>query len=194
MPINPIAIAVPIFFLCMCVEFYWAHRQKKSVYRLNDALSDLSCGVGDQSIDVLFKIFKVGLYSWVADYSIFHWSSDSISTWIIGFIAVDFCFYWYHRFSHRVHFAWTTHVVHHQSEDYNLAVALRQPWFAKLYAWVFYIPLAYLGLPVLVYIICYSLNLLYQFGLHTRLVGSLGWIEWIMNTPSHHRVHHGANR
>jgi alkylglycerol monooxygenase len=194
MSINPIAIAVPIFFILMFLEYWIAHRQQRQVYRINDAFSDVACGVGDQSIALFLKIFKVGIFTMIAEfYSVLTWNPKSIMTWVIGFVAVDFCFYWYHRFSHRVHFAWTTHVVHHQSEDYNFAVALRQPWFAQLYAWIFYIPLAFLGVPPIIYVTCYSLNLLYQFLLHTRLVRFLGWIEWIMNTPSHHRVHHGVN-
>src|SRR5690606_31238042 len=105
----------------------------------------------------------------------------------------DFAYYWWHRASHRISFLWAAHVVHHQSEDYNLAVALRQAWFTSLSSWVLNLPLAFLGVPPLVYGVCAALNTLYQFWIHTRLVGKLGPLEWVLNTPSHHRVHHGID-
>jgi alkylglycerol monooxygenase len=192
--LNPIGVAVPFFFVLMAGEYFVSKRKKRDVYRLNDTLSNLGCGVGDQSIGLLAKLFKVSIYAFVAEhFALLSWPEDTLWMWVLGFVGVDFFFYWYHRFSHRVNFAWATHEVHHQSEDYNFAVALRQPWFAQFYAWVFYLPLAILGVPTLVYVVSISLNLLYQFLLHTRLIGSLGIFEWLMNTPSHHRVHHGIN-
>jgi hypothetical protein len=108
-------------------------------------------------------------------------------------VGVDFLYYWFHRFGHEVNAGWAAHVVHHQSEEYNLTVALRQGAFQQLFSWVFYLPLALLGFPPLVFLTCSALNTLYQFWIHTRLVGRLGPLEWVMNTPSHHRVHHGRN-
>ena len=193
MTLNPIGVAVPLFFLFMAVEFFIAHLQKRQVYRLNDALVDLGCGVGEQIIGLFAKIFKIAIFTAVStNFGLFTWASDSLWTWVVGFVGADFFYYWYHRFSHRVNFAWATHVVHHQSEDYNFAVALRQPWFTQFYSWVFYIPLALLGIPPMVFVTSFAFNLLYQFLLHTRLVNKLGFFEWFMNTPSHHRVHHGV--
>ena len=193
MTLNPIGVAVPLFFLFMVVEFFIAHKQKRQIYRLNDALADIGCGVGEQIIGLFAKIFKVAIFTFVSErFGLFSWSTESVWTWIVGFVGADFFYYWYHRFSHRVNFAWATHVVHHQSEEYNFAVALRQPWFTQFYSWAFYIPLALLGMPAIVYVISFSFNLLYQFLLHTRLVKTLGVFEWLMNTPSHHRVHHGV--
>jgi len=193
MTINPIGVAVPVFFLLMAVEFFFSWRQKRQIYRLNDTLVDLGCGVGEQIIGLFAKLFKIAIFTFVSEtFGLLNWSTDTALTWIVGFIGVDFFYYWYHRFSHRVNFAWATHVVHHQSEDYNFAVALRQPWFTQFYSWIFYLPLALLGIPAMVYVISFSFNLLYQFLLHTRLVSTLGPCEWLMNTPSHHRVHHGV--
>ena len=101
--------------------------------------------------------------------------------------------YWYHRFSHRVNFAWATHVVHHQSEEYNLIVALRQSWFTNLYGFVFYLPLALIGVTATQVAVSSALSLLYQFWIHTRLIDRMGWFERWFNTPSHHRVHHGRD-
>ena len=109
------------------------------------------------------------------------------------FIGIAFAYYWFHRSSHRINFLWAAHVVHHQSEEYNLAVALRQSSLQPFFSWVFYLPLAILGFPPKMFFTLVAVNVLYQFWIHTRLLGRLGPFEWILNTPSHHRVHHGQN-
>ncbi len=113
--------------------------------------------------------------------------------WVLCFIGVDFFYYWFHRASHRVAAIWATHVVHHQSEDYNLAVALRQSALQPAFSWAFYLPLAFIGFPPPMFALLLSINVLYQFWIHTKLIGKLGPLEWILNTPSHHRVHHGSD-
>jgi drug/metabolite transporter superfamily protein YnfA len=118
----------------------------------------------------------------------------AVAGWSAVFMLVDLCYYWSHRLSHEVNVLWAGHVVHHQSEEYNLAVALRQATIGKLMTWVFYVPLALLGVPWRMFVTAYGINLVYQFVLHTRAVGKLwGPVERVMNTPSHHRVHHGVN-
>jgi hypothetical protein len=102
-------------------------------------------------------------------------------------------YYWAHRMSHEMNIGWATHIAHHQSEEYNLTVALRQGAFQSLFFNVFYLPLAFVGFPPAVYGICSALNTIYQFWIHTRLIGKLGPLEWVLNTPSHHRVHHGRD-
>jgi len=194
MELNPIGIAVPAFFALMALEFLWARAAGKTLFRLNDTVGDLTCGMGDQMIGLLVGVFTVAAYASVnVRFGWFEMDPGSAWTWAIGLVGVDFCYYWFHRFSHRVNVGWSTHVVHHQSEEYNLAVALRQPWFSQFHAWVFYVPLALLGVPVEVWAGSYAVNLLYQFWIHTQLIGVLGPVEWVMNTPSHHRVHHGTN-
>jgi Fatty acid hydroxylase len=112
---------------------------------------------------------------------------------VFAFLSIDFLYYWWHRLSHRVNLMWAGHVTHHSSEDYNLAVALRQSVLTPLTASPFTIVLAFAGVPPLVHAPIYSFNLLYQFWIHTQLVGKLGWFERIFNTPSLHRVHHAIN-
>ena len=124
----------------MGVELWVARRQRRGVYRLNDSMADLGCGMGDQLIATFSQAFLLGVYVVLWEgFALFDWASDSAWTWLVGMVGVDFFYYWYHRFSHRVNFAWATHVVHHQSEEYNLAVALRQPWFTQAYNWLFYL-------------------------------------------------------
>ncbi len=106
---------------------------------------------------------------------------------------MDFLYYWFHRWSHEVSAGWAAHVVHHQSEEYNLTVALRQGALQPAFSWVFYLPLALLGFPPAMFLAVSSFNTLYQFWIHTRLIGRLGPLEWVLNTPSHHRVHHARN-
>jgi sterol desaturase/sphingolipid hydroxylase (fatty acid hydroxylase superfamily) len=191
---NPIGVAVPFFMLLIAVEAWAARRRGRQVHRLNDSLADLGCGVTEQLLALFTHGFLFAIYSWVwSRWGILELSLASPLTWIVGVVGVDFFYYWYHRFSHRVHFAWAMHVVHHQSEEYNLAVALRQSAFGPLFSWVFYLPLALLGLPPAVWAASVAVSLIYQFWIHTELVNRLGWFEWVFNTPSHHRVHHSIN-
>ena len=194
MSLNPIGIAVPIFFGLMVLEYWVAQRRQTPVFRLNDTMTNLSCGMGDQLVALVLKIWVVYVYTLVFNtFGVLEWNPKAISTWLVGFLGVDLCYYIYHRASHRMNIGWSTHAVHHQSEEYNLAVALRQPWFSMAFSWIFYLPLAVLGLPPIVYLTAYAFNLLYQFWIHTRLIKTMGAFGLVFNTPSHHRVHHGTN-
>jgi len=118
----------------------------------------------------------------------------AILGWSAAFLTVDLAYYWFHRTSHEVNLFWAGHIVHHSSEEYNLTVALRQSALGGILSWIFYVPLAVLGMSVEQFAVCYALNLIYQFWIHTRAVGRLpAWAEAVLNTPSHHRVHHGVN-
>lgn len=186
-------MAVPGFLALIGVELLAARALGRRVYRLNDSLADLSCGVGDQVVQALLGGLLALPYVWVYERArLLELDPGAASTWILALLGKDLGYWVFHWFSHRTAFGWAAHGVHHQSEEYNLAVALRQSWFAGLYAWVFYLPLALLGVPLGVYVAVSSINLLYQFWIHTRLVGRLGPLEWVLNTPSHHRVHHGC--
>lgn len=194
-PLDPIAIAVPLFFIAIAFEAWLAKRRGLEVYRLNDAVSDLSAGVAQQVIQVLVKSIQLGIYIWVYENSkLMEWSASSLGTWLFTMIAVDFAYYWWHRASHEINLFWATHEIHHSSEDYNLAVALRQGIFTPWSSLPFYLPLAIIGIPPIVWATSNALNTLYQFWIHTELVRKLSpfWESWL-NTPSHHRVHHGIN-
>ncbi len=190
-----IILSIPIFLLFMGGELLVARRRGRRLYRFADSICNLGNGIGEQVIQAFAIPITVGIYAWVyAHHRLATQSSRSVATWVILFFAVDFLYYAYHRASHRVNFLWAGHVVHHQSEEYNLSVALRQSWFGQqLTEWVFFLPLALAGFPPSMFVVMLTLNTLYQFFIHTRLVGRLGPLEWILNTPSHHRVHHGVN-
>ena len=118
---------------------------------------------------------------------------DSAFTWIFAFVVYDFFYYWFHRISHERQIFWASHVAHHQSEDYNLSTALRQTGTGALLTWVFYIPVFLIGVPSYVFVSVASLNLIYQFWVHSEHIPKLGLYEWIFVTPSNHRVHHAQN-
>ena len=188
------AFAIPFFFLFIAFEFFVGKKKNKTIYRINDAITDLSCGVGNLVTGVLMDGAIFGLYVALYNYGhLFELSEESVLTWIVATILVDFAYYWWHRASHRVNFIWAAHVVHHQSQDYNLAVALRQAWFTRCTIWAFNLPMALIGVPPMVFGISVAINTLYQFWIHTELVGKMGFLESFLNTPSHHRVHHGIN-
>ncbi len=189
-----IVLAIPVFFLLIGVELVVARVQRRSVYRASDSLADLSCGVIEQLFAVFAKTALFAGYLFVYDrLRLFEVPAGSPAVWALGFVGVDFCYYWFHRLSHEVGAFWAAHVVHHSSEEYNLSVALRQSSFQMLFAWMFYLPLALLGLPPAVFLGLTAFNTLYQFWIHTRTIGRLGPFEWVFNTPSHHRVHHARN-
>lgn len=170
---------------------WWKRRQ---LYRLNDSVNDLSMGIYSQLIGVIYRGIFLGAYIFIYEnWRIFTLGPDSIFAWIFGFFAVDFLYYWFHRNSHEISVIWGSHEPHHQSEEYNLSVALRQGSFQGIFSGPYYFPLALIGLHPVVYLTHSQFNTIYQFWIHTRAVGKLGFLELFLNTPSHHRVHHGRN-
>lgn len=190
---NPIVLSIPIFFLLIGLEVFYDRFYKKGVYRLNDALTNISCGITEQLSGVFAAVLTVGLYHLV--YENYRLMTFPM-TWYNGlllFVLVDFFYYWAHRWSHEVNLFWAGHVVHHQSEEYNLSVALRQGAFQKLFTSLVYLPMALLGFATDWFLVILAYNTLYQFWIHTQLIGKMGWLEYVLNTPSHHRVHHGRD-
>ena len=196
---RAIALAIPFFFALIAIEL-WADKKRRArledpLYRFGDAIGSLACGIGQQALQV-FALSAIGIGIYTAAYEAFHLLPLTMSSplaWALAFVVTDFCYWVYHWASHRVNFFWAMHVVHHSSEEYNLSTALRQSWFTNLTSWVFYLPLAIIGVPPLMFVLSLTLNILYQFWIHTRVIGKLGWFERLFNTPSHHRVHHGID-
>ena len=194
MDINPIVLSIPIYFMLIGIELLIQFFTHKKLYRLTDAITNINCGITEQITGVFVKAALIGGYQYVFE----HWALFEIPVtwWSIAllFLGVDFCYYWAHRMSHEVNIMWGGHVVHHQSEDYNFSVALRQGSFQKFWTFWFYLPLAFLGFDTLTFLLVSALNTVYQFWIHTETIGKLPKpIEWIFNTPSHHRVHHGRD-
>ncbi len=188
-----IALSVPIFFALIFFELFISWRRQRYLYRFNDAVTNLSCGIGSQILGAYFKVLIFIAYTYLFTYFRIATIPETPLNWFLLFLGVDFFYYWFHRLSHEINFIWATHIVHHQSEEYNLSVALRQSWFQGLFSRFFYIPLAIAGFSPIMIVTVGAFNTLYQFWIHTRTIDKMGPLEWILNTPSHHRVHHGSN-
>lgn len=171
-----------------------ARARRRRVYRLADSVADLGCGVAQQVVLVFAGAGLLAVYAFVhARWRLHTFQASSPAPWLLAFVVVDLAYYVWHRLSHEVNVLWAVHVVHHQSEDYNLAVALRQAVGSSFTSLPFYLPLALAGVPPVVYATVGAFSTLYQFWIHTELVGKLGPLERVLNTPSHHRVHHAVN-
>jgi len=186
--------AIPFFLLAIAAELSWSGFRKAGYYRSNDAINSLSLGVLSTASKLVLVDIAGRVYSWVqADLAVVQWTLDGWVSLAVAFIAYDFCYYWFHRISHERRIFWAAHVAHHQSEEYNLTTALRQTSTGFLLGWLFYIPCFLLGMPADVFVTVASANLIYQFWVHTRLVKTLGPLEYVLVTPMNHRVHHARN-
>ena len=194
MNLDPTVIAIPVYFLLIGIELI-VHRIKAvKSYRLNDAVTNINCGVTSQVTGAFLKVLSIGVYTLIYEQLRIYTIPNNWWTWIIAFFAYDFFYYWAHRMSHQVNLFWGGHSVHHQSEEYNLSVALRQSSTQTIWTFFFYIPMAIAGIDPLTLISVSGFNLLYQFWIHTESINKLPqWFEAFFNTPSHHRVHHARN-
>ena len=189
-----ILYAVPFFFALIALELLADRRRGVSNYRVADAINSISTGVLSTTTGLLTKGIGLVTYAFAFKHlALFELSADSVWTWVFAFVFYDFCYYWLHRLGHERNILWAAHSVHHQSEDYNLSTALRQTSTGFLLGWIFYLPMAVFGVPLLVFVSVAALNLLYQFWVHTRHIPKLGWFEWFFVTPSNHRAHHAQN-
>ncbi|WP_430392233.1 sterol desaturase family protein [Dyella sp. 20L07] len=186
--------ATPVFFVLIALELLVAKLRKRTVYHSSDAINSLALGVISQIVAVFGKLLTLGIYAWcVQRFALFALPANSVLVWITALLAYDFCYYWLHRAGHEVNLLWAAHVVHHQSEDYNLSTALRQTGSGVLLGWLFYLPMAVIGFPLEVFVVVALIDLLYQFWVHTELVGRLGWFDRVFCSPSNHRAHHAVN-
>ena len=193
-PLNPIVYAIPVFLATILIEAGFAWWRKAKVFDLADSLTSLHFGVMSQLAGAVTKFAAFGIYVLVFDHlRVTTWSMNSLVAWTAALILYDFCYYWLHRMGHEVGVLWAAHVVHHSSEYYNLTTALRQTSSGALLGWIFYLPMAVMGVPPLMFVTVGLIDLLYQYWVHTELVGRLGPPDRILVTPSNHRVHHGQN-
>lgn len=186
--------SIPAFLLLIVLErvSYLLHRDDDEVgYGGADTATSLAMGLGSVFADLLWKIPIVAVYAALAAVTPLH-LNEVWWSWPLLLIAQDFCYYWSHRSHHVVRILWASHVVHHSSQRFNLSTALRQPW-TGMTSWVFYVPLILAGVHPAVLAFCQSINLVYQFWIHTERIDRMPrWFEAVFNTPSHHRVHHAS--
>ncbi len=191
---TAIVYAVPVFFALIAVEALVGIRRGHNSYRINDAINSISLGILSQITAVFTRLIRIGIYAAVFQYvALFEPSAGDWWVWIGALLLYDFCYYWNHRLGHECAVFWASHVVHHQSQDFNLSTALRQTSSGALLGWIFYLPMAIVGVPPLVFAVVGLIDLLYQYWIHTEHIGKLGWFDRIFASPSNHRVHHAVN-
>ena len=191
-----------MFFGLIFIEWLWGRRLAQQgqasaqTYRLDDAISSISLGILSQISAIFTRVLRIGIYTLVFEQVALVRNDAWWSTWygvVLALVLYDFCYYWFHRASHEVAFFWAGHAVHHQSQHYNLSTALRQSSAGAISSWVFYLPMALLGVPPVVFGIVALIDLLYQYWVHTEHIGRLGWFDRWFCSPSNHRVHHAVN-
>ena len=191
---NVLTYAIPGFVLLIIIEHLASLYLHKEVNRSMDTISSLSSGMTNTLKELLGLTVVIVSYGWMVDqFAIFQIQSE-IWLYVLCFILVDFASYWSHRFNHEINVMWNRHIVHHSSEEFNLSCALRQSISGIIGVYFFlYIPMALIGIPSIIVAIVAPLHLFAQFWYHTRLIDKMGWLEYIIVTPSHHRVHHAIN-
>jgi sterol desaturase/sphingolipid hydroxylase (fatty acid hydroxylase superfamily) len=187
-----VQLAIPGFILLLVLEAIAAAIMRRDLYEIKDTAASLAMGVGNLLVSLFSKAVQFSVLVFLYKFAIFNigyawWG------WVLAFFADEFSYYWFHRTSHEVRLFWASHVIHHSSQRYNLSTALRQTWTGGFMSFIFWLWMPIVGFPPLMILTMNAVSLLYQFWIHTELVRTMGPLEKVMNTPSHHRVHHGAN-
>lgn len=197
------------FISLVFIEFALSILLRKKFVSTEYLIVNLSVAFLQQLTDVVNKVVFIGAFIYIqSNYSILHLFGISVPeaanpfspfdlfmllNYLLVIVLADFCQYWLHRFSHEINWMWAGHVTHHSNNEYNLSVAVRQNALEGIYTWIFFIPLAFFGIPWQMFLTAYAVSLFWQFIVHTRFINRLGFLEIFMSTPSHHRVHHGKN-
>lgn len=191
--LTPTVIAIPIFALLIGLEAWYSRRKDPKAYLSRDAWTNILIGFVSVVFGALFGLFIGVIYTAAYELAPYKFPADAWWSWLILFFVDDLAYYVFHRVSHETRLFWNFHVVHHSSEYFNLSVAVRQSWFSGMLHWIFYAPVMLLGFAPWMFLVMHGFNLIYQFWIHTKFIKTLGPLEYVFNTPSHHRVHHGVN-
>lgn len=189
---NLIQLAIPAFLFLMLFEAVAAALLHRDLYEFKDAAASVTMGIGNVLVDLLAKFVQFSALTYLHRFAIFSIGFQWWA-WLLLFFGDEFSYYWFHRVSHECRLFWASHVVHHSSQRYNLSTALRQTWTGSFMSFIFWIWLPIVGFAPVMIMTMKAISLLYQFWIHTELVRSVGPLEAVLNTPSHHRVHHGSN-
>jgi sterol desaturase/sphingolipid hydroxylase (fatty acid hydroxylase superfamily) len=184
--------AIPAFIILLVAEAIAAAILRRHLYEIKDTAASLTMGIGNVIVGLFSKAMVFAFFTFLHKFAIFNigyvwWA------WVLAFFCDEFSYYWFHRTSHECRLWWASHVVHHSSQRYNLGTALRQTWTGSLYSFVFWMWMPLVGFPPVMILTMQAISLLYQFWIHTELVKHMGPLEFVLNTPSHHRVHHASN-
>ena len=195
MPPVILYYAIPFFVLLLSIEAWFSYKEQKKLYETKDTFTSLGLGIGNVITGFFTKALIFGLFTYLYNHRLFTLDAGTWWYWILLFFADDFSYYWFHRISHHVNYFWASHVVHHSSQHYNLAAALRQTWTGNATgAFLFWAWMPLVGFHPIWILFMQQISLIYQFWIHTETVHKLpAPIEFIFNTPAHHRVHHGSD-
>jgi sterol desaturase/sphingolipid hydroxylase (fatty acid hydroxylase superfamily) len=190
---NLVLYTIPVFIVSVVLEVLWARRHPEAKgYELRDSAASMTLGLANVVINGFTKLLSIPLFLVLYQHRIVDIGS-AWWAWLVLLFAEDCCYYWFHRVHHEVRLLWACHVNHHSSQYFNFATALRQPLLTPLSGPLFWAPLPLIGFTPAMVLTAQAWSLIYQFWLHTETVDRLGPLEWFLNTPSHHRVHHGKN-
>lgn len=192
---DPTIYAIPFFIALIGIELYLEYKEKLNAYTdKKDGWASIGMGMGSLVVGILTKLVGFAVMYWIHEnYAIFDIPATAWWSWVLLLFLDDFSFYWHHRLSHQIRILWAAHVNHHSAQSYNLAIALRQSWTELLYKYTFWLWLPLIGFEAWQVMFMMGISLIYQFWVHTKAIKSLGFLEYFMNTPSHHRVHHASN-
>ena len=193
MKLDLIAFAVPFFVFFMFFEYYVSKKKNKNIHQFNESVANINVGIVERISDLLTTGSFFFLFTWLHEnFSLFD-ITQNWYTWILLFLSTDFVWYWYHRFGHEINLFWAAHIVHHQSDDFNYTAAARITIIQAVARGLFWSILPIIGFPPQMITVLLLIHGTYPFFTHTQLIGKLGWLEYIIVTPSHHRVHHSSN-
>src|SRR6266481_9083512 len=190
---NLIHLAIPAFVLLMLAEAVADAIMRRDLYEIKDAAASSAMGLGSVAVGLVTTALQLAIFGLLYRFRVFTFGYQWW-VWVLLFFADEFSYYWFHRVSHQCRLFWASHVVHHSSQRYNLGTALRQTWTGNFMTWVFWLWLPLVGFAPVMVLTMQAVSLLYQFWIHTELVRCMGPLEAVLNTPSHHRVHHGSNQ
>ena len=195
MPPALLIYAIPFFVLLLAIEAWFSYKENKHLYEVKDTFASLGLGLGNVLIGFITKALIFGLFTFIYKFRLFELEHSVWWFWVLLFLADDFSYYWFHRIAHSVNWFWASHVVHHSSEHYNLAAALRQTWTGNATgSFLFWAWMPLVGFHPIWVLFMQQISLIYQFWIHTETIDKLPRpIEFLFNTPSHHRVHHGSD-
>jgi sterol desaturase/sphingolipid hydroxylase (fatty acid hydroxylase superfamily) len=188
-----IQLAIPAFVLLLIIEAICDAVMRRDLYEVKDTAASLTMGIGNVLIGIATKAVAFAAFTAVHRFALFKIGYQWWA-WLLLFVADDFTYYWFHRTSHECRLFWASHVIHHSSQRYNLGTALRQTWTGGFMTFIFWLLLPLIGFAPMMVLTMQAISLLYQFWIHTELIRSMGVAETVLNTPSHHRVHHASNQ
>lgn len=185
-------ISTPLYMIIIGVEVLLSNYHHRKLYSWKDTAANIYLMLANSAIDLLIRAFYIGVFAYLYEYRLVEFSNP-VLYWVLLIVIQDFLYYWLHRFDHEIRLFWAVHVTHHSSELMNFTVGFRSSVFQPLYRFIYFLPLALLGFQPMDIVFAFSATQIWGIFVHTELIKKMGWLEYILVTPSHHRVHHASN-